>query len=109
MPSASRCLAKARARQNHTKTLCPLQSRRLLGAVEDMPSNAAAPDRITGGAGGACASAVAAGNVRFAVGVDHLAGIRVRTSVHCMIQYFMGSSLVPCGKSVCLRILRCGR
>jgi Amidase len=45
--------------------------------VEDMPPNPNAPDHVTGGAGAGCASAVAAGDVHFALGVDHLAGIRV--------------------------------
>lgn len=55
----------------------PLLSR-LLGALEEMPANPAAAECVTGGAGAACASAVAAGEVQFAIGVDHLAGIRVR-------------------------------
>lgn len=59
----------------NTNTFVPC---RLLGMPEDMPPNPVAPEYVTGGAGAACASAVAAGDVRFAVGVDHLAGIRAR-------------------------------
>lgn len=50
---------------------------RLIGTIEDMPPNPNAPDYVTGGVGAGCASAVAAGDVQFALGVDHLAGIRV--------------------------------
>lgn len=51
--------------------------RRLLGAVEDMASNHAAPQHVSGGVGGACAAAVASTEVDFAMGTDHLAGLRV--------------------------------
>ena len=52
--------------------------RSLVGATEDMPVNMRAPQCITGGAAGASAAAVAAGEVSFAVDTDHLAGVRVR-------------------------------
>lgn len=53
--------------------------RRLLGAVEDMAGNHAAPQYVSGGVGGACAAAVASTEVDFAMGTDHLAGLRVRS------------------------------
>ncbi len=51
---------------------------RLVGAPEDMPVNVRAPQCVTGGAGGASAAAVAAGEVSFGMDTDHLAGVRVR-------------------------------
>ena len=58
----------------------PRELFRLVGAPEDMAVNARAPQCITGGAGGASAAAVAAGEVSFAVDTDHLAGVRVRAA-----------------------------
>lgn len=49
----------------------------LLGDVTDMACNPLAPQHVSGGVGGGCASAVGSGSVEFAIGTDHLAGIRV--------------------------------
>ena len=70
LPSAERSL-----RQRINLDAC---RRSLIGATEDMPVNVRAPQCITGGAAGAAAAAVAAGEVSFAVDTDHLAGVRVR-------------------------------
>lgn len=57
-----------------------------MGATEDMPVNVRAPQCITGGAAGASAAAVAAGEVSFAVDTDHLAGVRVRTGPQVSVE-----------------------
>ena len=43
-----------------------------------MVVNFRTPECVTGGAGGAGAAAVVAGEVSFAMDTDHLAGVRVR-------------------------------
>lgn len=43
-----------------------------------MACNPLAPQHVSGGVGGGCASAVGSGTVEVAVGTDHLAGVRVR-------------------------------
>ena len=47
-------------------------------AREGAALNPAAPDAIASGTGAGAAMAVAAGLADFALGVDHLAGLRVR-------------------------------
>ena len=59
-----------------------VRSRRLVGESETMPVNVRAPEYVTGGAGGAGAAAVAAGEVSFALDTDHLAGVRVRAATN---------------------------
>ena len=49
-----------------------------MGEVDKMVVNFRTPECVTGGAGGAGAAAVVAGEVSFAMDTDHLAGVRVR-------------------------------
>lgn len=53
-----------------------------MGEVNRMAVNFRAPEYVTGGAGGAGAAAVVAGEVSFAMDTDHLAGVRVRSMLH---------------------------
>ena len=78
-----RLLAYGSLQGSHSasKLICGVHWCSLVGATEDMPVNVRAPQCITGGAAGAAAAAVAAGEVSFAVDTDHLAGVRVRAAL----------------------------
>lgn len=52
----------------------------MVGNPATMPLNCRAPEHVTGGAAGASAAAVVAGEVSFALDTDHLAGVRVRAA-----------------------------